>query len=86
LRATSDAVTERNYRSRSAVGPDAVARVVARAVEADHPRSRYLVTPAARALVATRLLGGDRVWDAVVRRSFDLPSAPPAPDGPAESG
>ncbi len=76
LRASSDQVTERSYRSRNAVGPDVIAGVVAKAVEAEHPRSRYLVTPAAKALVATRLLGGDRVWDAVVRRRFDLPSSP----------
>lgn len=76
LRATSDAVTERNYRSRLAVGPDAIARVVQKALETSRPRARYLVTPAAKAFVQTRRLGGDRVWDAVVRRSFQLPSGP----------
>jgi hypothetical protein len=28
------------------------------------------VTPAARALIATRTLGGDRVWDFMVRQQF----------------
>ncbi len=54
-----------------ATGPEAVARVIRRAVEARHPRPRYVVTPAARALIATRTLGGDRVWDLMVRQQFD---------------
>jgi short-subunit dehydrogenase len=53
-----------------AAGPDAVARVVRRAVESSHPRSRYVVTPAARFLVHARRLGGDRVWDAIVRTQY----------------
>jgi short-subunit dehydrogenase len=74
IRAAADAVTEQNYRSRLAVGPDAVAKVVHRAMTASHPQARYLVTPAAKVLVHTRRLGGDRIWDSVVRRSFRLPA------------
>jgi short-subunit dehydrogenase len=58
------------YSSRLAAEPEAVARVVLRAVESRRPRSRYVVTPAARALIALRAVGGDRLWDAVVRRQF----------------
>ena len=36
------------------------------------PRTRYLLTPAARAMVATRTVGGDRLWDRVVARQFGL--------------
>ena len=53
-----------------ATGPEAVARVIVRAVESRHPKPRYVVTPAARALIATRTLGGDRVWDFMVRQQF----------------
>lgn len=53
-----------------ATGPESVAKVVVRAVESRHPRSRYIVTPAARALIATRTLGGDRVWDFMIRQQF----------------
>ena len=53
-----------------ATGPEAVARVVVKAVDARHPRSRYVVTPAARAMIAARTLGGDRVWDLMMRRQF----------------
>ena len=53
-----------------ATGPEAVAKVILRAIESRHPKSRYVVTPAARALIATRTLGGDRVWDFMVRQQF----------------
>jgi NADP-dependent 3-hydroxy acid dehydrogenase YdfG len=53
-----------------ATGPESVARVVLKAVESGRPRSRYVVTPAARAMIAARTLGGDRVWDAIVRQQF----------------
>jgi short-subunit dehydrogenase len=53
-----------------AVGPDSVARTILKAVEADRPRTRYLLTPAAKALVAARTLGGDRVWDIIVKQQF----------------
>ena len=54
-----------------ASGPGTVARAVLKAVESPRPRSRYVVTPAARAVIALRTLGGDRVWDAVMRRQFN---------------
>ena len=52
------------------VGPEAVARTLLKAVEAQAPKSRYLVTPAARAMVHARRLGGDRVWDAIIGQQF----------------
>ena len=53
-----------------ATGPEALAKVIVRAVESRHPKPRYVVTPAARALIAARTLGGDRVWDFIVRQQF----------------
>ena len=53
-----------------ATGPETVARVIVKAIESRHPKPRYVVTPAARALIATRTLGGDRVWDFMVRQQF----------------
>ena len=53
-----------------AAGPERVARVVLNAIEARRPRSRYVITPAARAAITARTLGGDRVWDAIVRQQF----------------
>jgi NADP-dependent 3-hydroxy acid dehydrogenase YdfG len=51
---------------------ESVAQVVLKAVEADRPRTRYLLTPAARAMVVAHTLGGDRVWDRLMSRQFGL--------------
>ena len=45
---------------------------IAQAVEASHPRTRYVVTPAAKAQVQLRRLGGDRLWDAFVSRAYRM--------------
>lgn len=50
--------------------PETVAKVVLKAVESPRPRTRYIVTPAAKALVALRRGGGDRVWDAMIRQQY----------------
>lgn len=71
LLSTSVSATTGAYANRRvAAGPGAVARVVLKAVEARSPRSRYVVTPAARALITARTLGGDRVWDTIVRQQY----------------
>jgi NAD(P)-dependent dehydrogenase (short-subunit alcohol dehydrogenase family) len=46
--------------------PDDVARVVARAIAARRPRSRYTVTPSARLLLGLRRWLSDPMWDAFV--------------------
>jgi NADP-dependent 3-hydroxy acid dehydrogenase YdfG len=55
-----------------ATGPESVAAVILRAVESARPRSRYVVTPAARAMINLRRFGGDRVWDRTMRKRFGL--------------
>ena len=72
LRRHADDVMRRGYRSRAGADPDAVAAVIGKAVEARRPRTRYVVTPAAKAQVQLRRLGGDRLWDAFVSRAYDL--------------
>jgi len=52
--------------------PEAVAAVILRAVESARPRSRYVVTSAAKALINLRRFGGDRVWDATMRGRYGL--------------
>jgi NAD(P)-dependent dehydrogenase (short-subunit alcohol dehydrogenase family) len=76
LRARADKVMADGYRGPFSVPPHQVAQVVRRAVEAERPRSRYLITPAARAMVALRRFGGDRAWDAFVRRQFSVAGRP----------
>jgi NAD(P)-dependent dehydrogenase (short-subunit alcohol dehydrogenase family) len=68
LRRNVAQVTRQAYRSRAGAPPEAVADVIVTAVEARRPRTRYVVTPAARVLVQLRRIGGDRMWDAVMRR------------------
>ena len=70
-----EAAMRRSYGAPGTAGPDAVAKIVQRAIEADRPRARYVVTPMAVALVQTRRFGGDRLWDALVRRAFRLSSS-----------
>lgn len=50
--------------------PEAVAKVIERALLTSRPRDRYVVTPAARALIHTRRLLGARFFDAYLRRQF----------------
>ena len=52
--------------------PEAVAKAVERALTAKSPRSRYVVTPAARALITTRAVAPGKVWDRVVKLNFRI--------------
>jgi NAD(P)-dependent dehydrogenase (short-subunit alcohol dehydrogenase family) len=54
-------------------GPDAVAKAIAGALKADHPRTRYPVTPSARLMMAQRKLMPDRLWDLLMRTQFPVP-------------
>ncbi|MFC4145193.1 oxidoreductase [Micromonospora mangrovi] len=66
-----DSAMAKSYENRLlAASPETVARVIERAVTARRPRTRYLVTAAARAMVHTRRLLGARAFDAVNRLQF----------------
>jgi NAD(P)-dependent dehydrogenase (short-subunit alcohol dehydrogenase family) len=54
--------------------PEAVAKVIERAILTRRPRDRYVVTPAAKALIHTRRLFGARVFDAYLRQQFKVAS------------
>jgi NAD(P)-dependent dehydrogenase (short-subunit alcohol dehydrogenase family) len=56
-------------------GPDAVAKVIERALVARRPRARYKVTASARLAMAQRAVLPDRAWDAVLRSQFPTPGA-----------
>lgn len=58
--------------------PEAVARVVERAIRAPHPRTRYTVPAVSRLFVALRRFLPDRIWDAFMRRMYPSPGAPGA--------
>lgn len=66
-----DAAIARSYANpKMTAGPDAVATAVAHAVSARRPRTRYVVTRAARALITARALTPGRAWDRIVAASF----------------
>jgi NAD(P)-dependent dehydrogenase (short-subunit alcohol dehydrogenase family) len=53
--------------------PEAVARTIAKALDAKRPRARYTVTPSAKLLIKQRRLLPDRAWDALMRGQFPQP-------------
>jgi NADP-dependent 3-hydroxy acid dehydrogenase YdfG len=59
--------------ARFGAGPEAVARVIEKAISRRRPRTRYPVTPSARIMLGQRALLPDRLWDAVVGTSFPRP-------------
>jgi len=54
-------------------GPDAVAKVIHRALESGHPRPRYRVTPSAHLAIMQKAVTPDRVWDLAMRAQFPVP-------------
>lgn len=59
--------------ARFAAPPDAVAKAVQRALEARRPRTRYVVTLAARMMIGMGAVLPDRLFDAVLRAQFRAP-------------
>lgn len=53
--------------------PEAVAKVIERALRARRPRPRYRITPSAHVLIAQRKLVSDRMWDRMMRLQFPQP-------------
>ncbi len=73
MRASVSASNNEAYSNRMmSASAESVAEVVASAVAADHPRTRYLLTPAAKVMAATHTVAGDRVWDRLMARQFSL--------------
>ena len=56
--------------------PDAVAKVIERAITAKRPRTRYRVTPSATLLINQSHLMPDRIWDRFVATQFPQPGKP----------
>ncbi len=73
LLAANDKQTTSGYASDlMATGPEAVAAVIVKAVDTPRPRSRYVVTSAAKVMINLRRFGGDRVWDGAIRKQYGL--------------
>ena len=56
--------------ARFAAPPEAVAKVIDKAISSRRPRTRYRVTVAARVMLATRKVMPDRGWDLFLRTQF----------------
>jgi NADP-dependent 3-hydroxy acid dehydrogenase YdfG len=54
-------------------GPDAVAKVIEKALTARNPRPRYSVTPSAKLAMAQRRIVTDRMWDRLMSSQFRRP-------------
>jgi short-subunit dehydrogenase len=71
------AVTKQTYERRLGKviggGPEAVAKVVEKAIDARRPKIRYRVTPSAHLLINQRRLMTDGMWDAMLRTQFPQP-------------
>lgn len=52
---------------------DDIAKVIVKAIEADRPRTRYLINPAARTLVKLKEWLPDRAYDRLLRSQYELP-------------
>jgi NAD(P)-dependent dehydrogenase (short-subunit alcohol dehydrogenase family) len=59
--------------ARLGAGPEAVAKVIEKAITARKPRTRYPVTASARLALANHALLPDRGWDAFVGTQFPRP-------------
>ncbi|HKP89387.1 MAG TPA: SDR family NAD(P)-dependent oxidoreductase, partial [Thermoleophilaceae bacterium] len=59
--------------ARLAAGPEAVAKVIERAITSRRPKPRYMVTAGARVLLVTRRALPDRGWDAMMRAQYPSP-------------
>jgi NAD(P)-dependent dehydrogenase (short-subunit alcohol dehydrogenase family) len=54
-------------------GPETVAKTIAAALNAEHPKTRYPVTASAHLLINQRRLMPDRLWDLAMRTQFPTP-------------
>jgi NADP-dependent 3-hydroxy acid dehydrogenase YdfG len=61
--------------ARLGAGPEAVAKVIERAITIRRPRTRYKVTPSAKIVLGMRRLFTDRMWDRFVGTQYPRPGA-----------
>jgi NAD(P)-dependent dehydrogenase (short-subunit alcohol dehydrogenase family) len=70
---TVDKAMSASYDSKMVTArPDRVAAKIEHALTARRPRSRYVITPAARGLIAVRAVTPGKVWDRLVTSTFHI--------------
>jgi short-subunit dehydrogenase len=70
--AVAQANTEAYANRMMSASAESVAQVITAAIAADRPRTRYLLTPAAKLMAATRTVAGDRAWERLMAQQFTL--------------
>jgi len=65
-----------SYKSRGAVGPDVIAKVVSKALKAKNPKARYVAPIDAKILLFLWRILPDRVFDNLLRSALKLPENP----------
>src|SRR5919197_172829 len=70
---THNAYEEGSFVGRLGGEPEAVAKVIERAITAKSPKTRYRVTPSARLLIPSRGLMTDKTWDRLMSTQFPQP-------------
>ena len=71
---TTTSAYERGLLMRLGGGPDSVARVIERALDAHRPRPHYLVTPSAKLLVALHALLPGAIWERMLASTYPRPT------------
>jgi len=69
----SFATAQTGFFARLGSNAEDIAKVITQAVTAQRPRTRYLINPVAKGVVAMNRLLPGRAYDAVVRRQYGLP-------------
>ena len=59
--------------AKAAVGPETVAKTIAKAIESRRPKTRYVTPPTTMGILFARRVLPDRVWDAAVKTTYDAP-------------
>jgi len=70
-----DALVTRTYAKppKGSARPEAIAEVIASAITSRRPKTRYLVGPTAKSLIAAHSLLGDRLWDRFLATQYPKP-------------
>ncbi len=71
--ATAGAYAEGSRRAKLAAPPEAVAKVIERAISARRPKTRYIVTASARVMLGLHTILPDRAWDRFLSSQIPRP-------------
>ena len=59
--------------AKAGVGPEAVAKTIAKAIEARRPKTRYVTPVPTKGILFARRLLSDRLWDRALKTTYEAP-------------